>query len=110
MTEAPRGAGVAIQLNLANPEDYSSHSVRRSTATTAAENDITPDQLCSLMGWKTHKMTRVYINNTVKMKTKTAHQIFGVNPTSTDTSQIFPPKPSTSGLSGLASSMAQDER
>ena len=101
---------VAIQLNLENPEDYSSHSVRRSTATTAAENDITPDQLCSLMGWKTHKMTRVYINNTVKMKTKTAHQIFGVNSSATDTSQIFPPKPSTSGLSGLASSMAQDER
>ena len=105
-----------MELGLPNPEAYSAHSVRRSSATCAAENDVTPDQLCTLMGWKTHKMTRIYINNTTKMKSKTAKQIFGVS-TSTnanEASQIFPPAdrnmPSTSGLSGLAISVAQDER
>ena len=104
---------ITVELKLPNPEGYSAHSVRRSTATNAAENDCTPDQLCALMGWKTHKMTRVYIQNSKKMKTKTANQIFGV-PTSNvnDASQVFAPasRPSTSGLSGLAVSVAQDER
>ena len=53
---------VARFLGKANPEAYTFHSFRRSSATAAADAGATPQQMVDFFGWKNQSMTSEYIS------------------------------------------------
>ena len=53
---------VARFLGKSNPEDYTFHSFRRSSATAAADAGATPQQMVDFFGWKHPSMTAEYIS------------------------------------------------
>ena len=63
---------MAKALNIPNWEDYVGHSVCRTAATDAANNDATLPQLKSWGGWKSDKVPMRYIENSHGMKLNAA--------------------------------------
>ncbi len=53
---------VATRLNLSNPEDYTFHSYRRTSATSAANGGMTSEQMQGFFGWKHAAMCQEYIS------------------------------------------------
>ena len=53
---------VALRLKLAKPEDYSFHSYRRTSATSAANGGMTSEQMLDFYGWKSANMCQEYIS------------------------------------------------
>ncbi len=53
---------VARRLKLANPSDYTFHSYRRRSATTAANGGMTSEQMQGFYGWKSASMCQEYIS------------------------------------------------
>ena len=53
---------VARFLGKPNPEEYTFHSFRRSSATAAADAGATPQQMVDFFGWKHPSMTAEYIS------------------------------------------------
>jgi hypothetical protein len=53
---------VARRLKLANPKDSTFHSYRRTSATTAANGDMTSEQMQGFYGWKSASMCQEYIS------------------------------------------------
>ncbi len=52
----------ARRLKLDNPSDYTFHSYRRTSATTAANGGMTSEQLQGFFGWKSASMCQEYIS------------------------------------------------
>ncbi len=52
---------VATRLKLANPKDYTFHSYRRMSATTAANRDMIREQMQRFYGWNSASMCQEYI-------------------------------------------------
>jgi site-specific recombinase XerD len=63
---------IAKFLGLENPDEYTSHSFRRSSATMLVENGATLPQLKQHGGWKSDSAANVYIVNSSRMQTQTA--------------------------------------
>jgi hypothetical protein len=53
---------VARRLKLDNPDDYTFHSYRRTSATTAANGGMTSEQMQGFYGWKSASMCQEYIS------------------------------------------------
>ena len=53
---------VATRLKLAKPEDYTFHSYRRTSATSAANGGMTSEQMQGFFGWKHASMCQEYIS------------------------------------------------
>ena len=53
---------VATRLRLAKPEDYTFHSYRRTSATSAANGGMTSEQMQGFFGWKNASMCQEYIS------------------------------------------------
>jgi integrase len=53
---------LAKRFNLANPEEYSFHSYRRTSATAAANGGMTTNQMQTFFGWKNGSMAQEYIS------------------------------------------------
>jgi len=53
---------VATRLNLAKPEDYTFHSYRRTSATSAANGGMSSEQMQDFFGWKSASMCQEYIS------------------------------------------------
>ena len=53
---------VAETLGLANPKNYTFHSFRRSSATAAADQGATAQQLQDFYGWKNSSMAQEYVS------------------------------------------------
>ncbi len=53
---------VAILLNLPNPENFTFHSYRRTSATNTADAWATTEQMVDLFGWKNGTMCQEYIS------------------------------------------------
>ena len=53
---------VAILLNLPNPENFTFHSFRRTSATNAADAWATTEQMVDFFGWKNGTMCQEYIS------------------------------------------------
>lgn len=55
------GKDIAISLGLENPEQYTGHCFRRTSATIAADSGATPHQLQRAFGWKSVSAAQKYI-------------------------------------------------
>ncbi len=53
---------VATRMNLSKPEDYTFHSYRRTSATSAANGGMTSEQMQGFFGWKHASMCQEYIS------------------------------------------------
>ena len=61
---------VAEELGLKDPDRYTSHALRRTAATFAAEQGATDTELKKHFGWKSQKTASRYIDNTTHASTK----------------------------------------
>ena len=66
---------VAEFLGKENPEDYTFHSFRRSSATAAADQGATAQQMVDFFGWKSHGMTNEYISTSEHQVTSMAKRL-----------------------------------
>ena len=66
---------VANWLGKENPEDYTFHSFRRSSATAAADRGATAQQMVDFFGWKSHAMTSEYISTSDHQLDKMAKRL-----------------------------------
>ena len=53
---------VATRMGLPNPESYTFHSYRRTSATSAANGGMTAEQMQGFFGWKNSSMSHEYIS------------------------------------------------
>ena len=53
---------IAKMLELPNPDLYTFHSFRRTSATNAADNGATPQQMVDFYGWKLTNMAKEYVS------------------------------------------------
>ena len=53
---------VACRLNLSNPESFTFHTYRRTSATSAANGGMTSEQMLYFYGWKSASMCQEYIS------------------------------------------------
>ena len=72
LAEAPKE--VAKHLGL-DPEKYSFHSFRRSSATAAADAGASTDQMVDFFGWANQKMTTEYISTSKHAVVKMADRL-----------------------------------
>ena len=56
---------VAVRLNLPQPECYTFHSYRRTSATSAANGGMSSEQMVDFYGWKSASMCKEYISTSV---------------------------------------------
>jgi hypothetical protein len=54
---------VATRMGLPNPESYTFHSYRRTSATSATNGGMTPEQMQGFFGWKNSSMCQEYISS-----------------------------------------------
>ncbi|KAM9980821.1 hypothetical protein ACTFIY_003127 [Dictyostelium cf. discoideum] len=87
---------LAKHLNLPDPESYTSHSLRVSSATALAESGGTILQLKSHGGWSSDKAAEGYIRVSKKAKTDVASKLIQGEDAST---QLSLPLPSAPGVS-----------
>ena len=66
---------VAEFLGKENPQDYTFHSFRRSSATAAADQGATAQQMVDFFGWKSHGMTNEYISTSEHQITNMADRL-----------------------------------
>ena len=66
---------VAIRLNLPNPESYTFHSYRRTSATSAANGGMSSEQMQDFYGWKSASMCKEYISTSVPAIKKMAQTL-----------------------------------
>lgn len=66
---------VATFLQLPEPEKYTSHSIRRTSATIYADAGATEAELMRLGKWKSPTVAKGYVDDSVANKKKVAHQI-----------------------------------
>ncbi|XP_063910019.1 uncharacterized protein LOC135143278 [Zophobas morio] len=83
---------VAAYLGLPNPELFTGHSFRRSSATLLVDGGGDITDLKRHGGWKSSSVAEGYIDNSVKYKLETSKKIFKqVNPSSTPCTSIRAP-------------------
>ncbi|KAM9953647.1 hypothetical protein ACTFIR_008734 [Dictyostelium discoideum] len=87
---------LAKHLNLPDPESYTSHSLRVSSATALAESGGTILQLKSHGGWSSDKAAEGYIRVSKKAKTDVASKLIQGEDTSTQLSLPLPIVPGVS--------------
>lgn len=79
---------IASYLNLADPEGYTSHCFRRTSATIYADCGATEAELMRFGKWKSPSAPRGYVDDSVANKTKVANQIHSaVMPTISNTTE-----------------------
>ena len=66
---------VAEFLGKENIQDYTFHSFRRSSATAAADQGATAQQMVDFFGWKSHGMTNEYISTSEHQITNMAQKL-----------------------------------
>lgn len=69
------GREIAVFLQLPNPEKYSGHSFRRSSATVLVDAGADITALKRHGGWKSTQVAEGYIEDSIKNKTDTAKKI-----------------------------------
>lgn len=72
LLEADVSKEIARFLNIPNPEDYTSHSIRRSGATILAKAGFPTEALRPYAGWKNASTAQIYIENTESNKKRRA--------------------------------------
>lgn len=66
---------IARFLGFPNPENYTSHSIRRTGVTILAENGFTTEALWQYGGWKNASTAQIYIENTESNKERIAEAV-----------------------------------
>ena len=70
---------IATFLKLENPEEYTGHAFRRSSASWMANNGADKDTIMRHGGWKSSGVAEGYIETSRENKKRIAAQIFGEN-------------------------------
>ena len=70
---------MAAYLNLDKPEGYTFHSYRRSSATKAADEGATPQQLVDHYGWASAKLAQEYISTSKPARRDMASKLAASN-------------------------------
>lgn len=81
---------IATYLNLVNPESYTGHAFRRTSATILASRGGNILQLKQHGGWKSSNIAESYIEDSLSVKTSIAEMVQGP---STSSAQNFPNVP-----------------
>lgn len=68
---------VAIFLQLPNPEKYTGHTFRRTSATLLADSGADITSVKRHGGWKSSSVAEGYLEDSIEQKNKTARLIFG---------------------------------
>jgi hypothetical protein len=68
---------IATFLGLKNPEEYTGHAFRRSSATLLAESGADTSILKRLGGWKSTNVAEGYVDESIQNKKKIAQMILG---------------------------------
>ena len=78
---------VAEFLGKENPQDYTFHSFRRSSATAAADQGATAQQMVDFFGWNSHGMTNEYISTSNHQVTSMARRLGSTDTSNKDCQQ-----------------------
>ena len=90
---------IARFLKLPNPEDYTSHSIRRSGSTILAEAGFSTEALRQYGGWKNASTAQIYIENTESNKKRLAESVLDPHTATKKPYQLHSFTPSKEGLS-----------